>query len=345
MNQHKNTIVGVVAGAVVGAHAACAGIEWRQLPPLPDAQGFASPLVGVTNGALLLAGGANFPGKPLWEGGAKKWHDTIFIMRDPEAGWQTAGKLPSPLAYGIALTIEAGVFCAGGSNETGHSDKVFVLKWKDGKIVREDLPALPHPLAMSAGAVVGNMIYIAGGLDSPGSPEASGVFWSLDLADPGAGWKSLPGWPGPGRFQAVAAAHDGAFYLFGGIGKNARAEGIVHLKDSFRYTPAEGWVKLADLPFPVSAAASPAPVAAGDIFLIGGVDGSGSGARPQDFVHVPQRIQCYSPSTNSWRPAGNAPAGRVCVTATEWMNAWILPSGEQSPGVRSPEVWSFRVRD
>lgn len=343
MSERKTAIASVLTltGILASVQAAA---EWRSLPPLPDAHGFASPFAGASNGVLLIAGGANFPGKPLWENGAKTWHDTIFAMRSTEEGWQRAGKLPAPRAYGLSVTTEQGVLCAGGSDAQRHSDEVFLLKWEDGRVVREELPPLPHPIALCAGARAGNLIYLAGGLESPESAEASDAFWVFDLKQPEKGWKSLSTWPGPARFQAVAAADDGCFYLFSGIGREKSANGTrtVYLKDAFRYSPEKGWVKLPDLPDAAAAAASPAPVRTDGIYVIGGVDGSGGNKSPEDFFHVPQRIQRYSPSERSWHPAGNAPVGRVCVSTAEWNGAWILPSGERSAGVRSPEVWSFK---
>jgi hypothetical protein len=35
-------------------------IRWQALPPLPDAMGLAAGFAGVSNGALIVAGGANF---------------------------------------------------------------------------------------------------------------------------------------------------------------------------------------------------------------------------------------------------------------------------------------------
>ena len=40
--------------------------EWEQLPNIPNQLGVAGPITGIHNGALLVAGGANFP-KPIWE--------------------------------------------------------------------------------------------------------------------------------------------------------------------------------------------------------------------------------------------------------------------------------------
>ena len=36
-------------------------------------------------GAILVAGGANFPDKKPWEGGKKVWYDTVFVL-------ETAGR-------------------------------------------------------------------------------------------------------------------------------------------------------------------------------------------------------------------------------------------------------------
>ena len=46
----------------------------ENLPPIPDGDGFAGSLAGVSNGGLLVAGGSNFPngGRP-WTGATKTW--------------------------------------------------------------------------------------------------------------------------------------------------------------------------------------------------------------------------------------------------------------------------------
>src|SRR4051794_17599179 len=87
-------------------------VTWSELPSLPPAPGkktqpgVASPFVGVSHGALFGAGGANFPEAPPWEGGAKTWWDTIFVLKAPDADWLTGERfrLPRPLAYGQSFT-------------------------------------------------------------------------------------------------------------------------------------------------------------------------------------------------------------------------------------------------
>ena len=55
-------------------------ITWEELPELPNTVGLGGAFAGVSNGALIVAGGANFPDKPEWEGGTKVWYDAIYIL-------------------------------------------------------------------------------------------------------------------------------------------------------------------------------------------------------------------------------------------------------------------------
>jgi N-acetylneuraminic acid mutarotase len=316
-------------------------LSWRQLPPLPDPYGFASPFVGVDGNTLLLAGGANFSHKQMWEGGEKTWHDVIFALKAGTSRWEIVGKLPTPLAYGVSISTKNGVLCAGGSDAEKHYSTVYLLQWRNNVLTFQDLPPLPRPVAMGGGALVGSVVYLAGGLETPQSKEALTSFFALDLKDAQAGWHSLSSWPGRGRVQAVAASAAGYFYLFSG-----KADGrpdAVYFVDAYRYSQRTGWERLPDLRYPAVAAASPAPTEGDVVFLIGGADGTTAGLRPQEFRLSPQRIQAYSAGKNVWTGIGNAPVGRVCVSSVNWQGEWILPSGERSAGIRSPEVWGARI--
>lgn len=276
----------------------------------------------------------------MWEGGGKVWHDRVFTLKAGARQWELAGRLPMPLAYGLSVTTDEGVLCIGGSDSSRHHATTFLLQRRDGRLFHQTLPALPLPVAMAAGARVGDIVYLAGGLESPASKNELKIFLALDLLKPEAGWQQLPTWPGPGRFQAVAAAGPDAFYLFSGLRYDADGK-LIYLRDAYRYSQRTGWEKLPELPYPAVAAAAPAPVIAGEIWLIGGVDGSGVGKRPQDFYQAPRRLQAFSIRDNQWSERGNAPVGRVCVSTVVWEGRWMLPSGERSPGIRSPEVWAI----
>jgi N-acetylneuraminic acid mutarotase len=53
-------------------------IHVKQLPNLPNEVGVAGAYAGRINDSLLIAGGANFPQSPPWEGGDKVWHREIY---------------------------------------------------------------------------------------------------------------------------------------------------------------------------------------------------------------------------------------------------------------------------
>src|SRR6185369_4652103 len=122
-----------------------------------DREGFAYPFAGISNGSLVVAGGANFPDKKPWEGGAKQWYDSVFVLDRPDGAWKIAGKLPRPIGYGVSITTASGVLCLGGSNHDRHFAECFKLQWADGQIKITSLPSLPKPCANFSGALIDNV--------------------------------------------------------------------------------------------------------------------------------------------------------------------------------------------
>jgi N-acetylneuraminic acid mutarotase len=243
-------------------------LKWRELSDLPDTRGVAGAFSGVSNDVLIVAGGTNFP-EPLFKDGqvnpkAKKtWYDTVYVLKSGKDDWQTAEPLPYPLGYGASVTTPEGLVCIGGSNAREHFSEVFLLEFSAGNIKRTSLPALPGPAAHTAGALLGNTIYVAGGQSSPDSKEAMKNFWALDLSREDPCWHILEPWPGPGRILPVVAVQDGSFFLFSGCELLTDENGNVHRKyltDGYRFTPHKGkpftgrWTRVADVPIPVAGA-------------------------------------------------------------------------------------------
>lgn len=317
-------------------------LQWSRLPSIPDKEGFAGAFAGESGGALLVAGGANFPDKRPWEGGTKVWYDTVFVLEKPDGQWRPGGKLPQALGYGVALTYKDTVICVGGSGPKGHSRAVFRLHWTKGALETESLPPLPRPCANLSGALSDNTVYVAGGIEAPDSTKALNTFWSLDLARPEQGWRELPSWPGSERMLATAGTLDGVFYLFGGTALTAGPDGKpvrLWLKDAYRYSAARGWQRLADLPRVSVAAPSPAPVLAGQLLVLGGDDGAQVNALPSAHTGFPRDILAFDPAKNTWRKFGEVPFSLVTTPATQWRGAIVVPGGERMPGIRSTEVW------
>ena len=329
-----STIV-AAAGAVLG--------EWNRLPNLPDKEGFAAPFAGVSNGVLLVAGGANFPDKKPWQGGTKVWYDTVFALDRPDGKWKVAGKLPRPLAYGVAVTHRNRVVCVGGSDSTRHYADAFRLEFAAGKVVTSPLPSLPAPVANACGALVGDTLYVAGGQRKPDATDTLKSVFAIDLAAAKPQWREVPPCPGGARMLSVAASFDGAFWLVGGVDlvrKGDKAERR-YLKDAYRYDPGKGWKRVADLPRPVTAAPSPAPADASGFCILGGDDGAHVGFTPPErHPGFSKTILRFAPKTQKWKEAGELPAPRVTVPLVVWNTLWVIPNGEARPGVRSPEVWS-----
>jgi N-acetylneuraminic acid mutarotase len=148
-------------------------VRWARLAPLPDPEGFAYPFAGVHRGALLVAGGANFPGKRPWEGGVKVWYDTVFVLERPDGAWKVGGRLPRTLGYGVSISTPDGVLCLGGSDAERHHADAFLLRWDDGRVATRPFPALPRPVANLCGALLGSTVYLAGGITRPMPPPRS----------------------------------------------------------------------------------------------------------------------------------------------------------------------------
>ncbi len=335
-------------GCAQSSREVASAFAWSELPPLPDGVGLAGACVGVSGDALIVAGGANFPHGPPWEGHPKVWHDRVLVLEEPEGPWrEVPTRLPRPLAYGVALSWNDSLLCLGGGDATRHHADSFSLRWDGTRLVIETLPPLPTGVAFAAGALLGDTAFVAGGLDAPGATAPLHALWSLDLASTAGdrSWRELPPWPGPPRHLAVAGAQDGSFFLFGGIdlrvGEGGAPERVrPYLSDGYRYTPGRGWRALAALPHPVAAAPGPAPsLGPAHLALLGGDDGSI--ATPPGDTHPGFRddVLLYHTITDTWVATGRLPRDpRVTTPAVQWRGNLVVASGETRSGIRAPSV-------
>jgi N-acetylneuraminic acid mutarotase len=330
-------------------------LTWQQLPDLPDPIGFASPFCGVANGALIVAGGANFPEKKPWEGGTKIYHDRVFVLEAPEGTWIEAGQLPRPIAYGVSITTPNGLICIGGNDGERAYEDVFLVQWIDQRIQTTQLPPLPQPVTAAMGVLIGETIYLVGGhsTPNPADSESKNLLLAMDLwAGELPAWQQLHPWPGSGRFLPILGVHEGSLYLFSGIQRVPGGDtGFTfdYKTDAYRYTPKsnghEGsWKKLADLPRRNAAVPSPAPfLNPGRFVLLGsGADGGHTDKPLSEHPGFDESCLVYDITSDAWTIAGHTPAPRVCAVTVEWHDQWIIASGESHPGIRSSQVWAAR---
>jgi SSS family solute:Na+ symporter len=364
----NNAVLGgagqVLAGLLLAAAAlpaqepatAPGPLEWSAEADLPAANGRGGPFVGRLGEALLVAGGADFPDAAPWEGGAKVWHDELWLLDAPGAPWRLAGRLPAPLAYGAAVTVGEELWLLGGCDAAGATDAVLRLaRAADGTVRTEAGPALPRPSAFHGAALAAGRIWLlAGSTDAAGTGGLSPAFWSLDPAAPAEGWREEAAFPGVPRAKAAVAAQqlgDGREAVFVIGGEAAPADparpGSGILRDTWAFVPGAaadaGWRRLRDVPRPVAAAAV-ARLGPSHLLLLAGDDGSLRGTDAAAHPGFPAAADAYHTITDTWTPAGAVPLPVVTTGAVPWDGGHVVPSGETRPGVRTAGVAVLRVR-
>lgn len=324
---------------------------WISLGDLPDKEGFAGMFAGVSDGQLFCMGGANFPWKRPWEGGVKKWYSNIYKLNSSGEWVKLNDTLPVPLAYGVSISRNNKIYLIGGNTDNVHTNKVFTFQWTGSRMQRQDFPSLPLPLANMAGAIIDNLIIVAGGSSSPTGTPLRKCF-GIDLDAVARGWFELPAWPGPERSYATCAVAGNKFYLFSGerVGINSKNEKFRYiLQDAYCFTPKKengrwygSWKVIAPLPKGAAAAGNPVPVLKdGTIVLSGGVDAV-TALHTHQPTHpgINRDIQLYNPKDDSWQITVNSDTipARVTLPIVFWNNQWVFISGEIKPGVRTNKI-------
>ena len=344
------------------------------------AKGVSGAYCGWLDGHLILAGGANFPGRPAADGGGKMYYEAIYATSGKvnksvggHAGksalrWQLVGVLPVPMAYGVTVSDDDGMVIVGGCNAAGGLSLAFRLSRRDSALRMEQLPELPCALDNMAGARLGDRVYIVGGL-SDGQPSAAMYAYDFNYGE----WFQCAPLP-YARLQPVCVAQDGKLYVWGGylqptdsLGRVLGEECIVY-SDGFQYDPQTD--KWAPLPTPVDAEGHPLTLSGGtavawgdkEILAVGGVNRNiflggiqGLFPMPDYLLHEPKwyrfnpNVLIYSTITGQWRTLTQttltARAGASLVSLPAAMPAALLVGGEIKPGIRSTDVTLISLKE
>lgn len=176
-------------------------------------KGVSAAYAALIDGKLIVAGGANFPGKPGFEGGSKASYDEILLFDSGQNTWNIIGYLPQPSAYGVSVPVSDGALWIGGNTPTESLASCYKVSAPEGDPI-ELKPFIPLPLAMDnfAGCAVDDMVFVGGG-NVNGKP--SNAFYCIDAKNDSA-WRVLPDFPGIPRVQPVMAAikKDGKQYVY-----------------------------------------------------------------------------------------------------------------------------------
>ncbi len=343
-------------------------LAWEPLPAIapgtPYGLGVSALYAAEAGGALVAAGGANFPDIPAADGGAKRFYDTIWLLAPGADAWGAAGRLPSPAAYGATYALGDEVILAGGASADGSLDAVWALhpakvrpqsekqpEDRSGPTDRTDgvlvelLPRLPRPVEQAAAAREGATLYLAGGL-SDGTPSTA--VYACD-ADGDRSWRQIAELP-EAMVQPVAAAHAGKLYVWGGFSPAEKRA----LDYGYRYDTASGrWERIGGLPDGgtlTGAAATALP--SGLLLATGGVDRaiftsalrlapdqvSDYQRQPIEAYRFRRTVWLFDPATERWCLLGESPctarAGAALVATGRGV---ALLGGELKPGIRTAE--------
>ena len=314
-------------------------------------KGISAPFCGSLYGQVITAGGANFPEKPVVEGGLKKFYKDIFSISQ-NGEWNAIGELPTALAYGCTFSLEDRVIFAGGSNLEGTVDSVYSISINNGKASVENLDALPVKIDQAGFTNIGNSLYIAGGVANgiPSSSVFNGTFDGKNVI-----WKEISRLPEP-MVQPVVFVNGKSLYVWGGCNP---ATGDVISKGYMLDMENGEWKDVASVPENGTFTGSAISVVNNRAYVTGGVNKEvfskgirAIGDEKKSYMTMPpanyrfnRHIWEFDPSAESWKSLGEcgktalAGAGMIAIG-----NKLYIIGGEIKPGVRTPESWIINIK-
>ena len=351
-------------------------VEWKKAAQLQNADGslslgFAGPINGVSNSALIVAGGANFQDKMPWEGGKKHYSDEIHVLEKTGDGFhwnkKVANTLPEPIAYPGNTTTNKGIVYVGGENENGLSNKAYILNWNTDKneVETKSLPDFPLAITNIALTHSGNIVYAIGGDEAK---QSSDLVFSIDLNAEKPEWKSLTKLPFA-LANSVSVIQNDTIYVIGGRTKTPSGISDLHNITLAFDLKKETWETRANIcdGKETTNFSAGAGVAVGNeyILILGGDNGTTfhkietflsqiakASSEEEKAKLIAEKnilntthkgfynaILLYNTHTNKWSKIGELPfLAQVTTTATIWNDKVVLSNGEIKPGIRTPDV-------
>lgn len=359
-----SALLAACAAAVIQEAPAPTPVVWEALPPVPDDVGFGGPFVASLEGPtgdsrLLVAGGANFPEGPPWEGGGKVWYADTWVFDGQ--GWAAGPPLPEPRAYGAVVHLEGKALLIGGGDGGSATSDVLIAELDGSGAVRFTAgPALPAPSQFLAAGLVDGLVIALGAQRSADASDLVRATWMLDPDDLAAGWVESTPFPGRAGLKFVVAAQRNskgkeALFVYSGEVPGAEPES---LPDGGRFVPvsnelwsfepgAEAWTqhRSPDLQRQGAhgrglgrSAGLAWPTGQSHILFLSGV-----AAVPLDLPQATRSefaadVDAYHTLTDTWVRAGSMPRGVVTTGIAPWGEGFAIASGEVRPGVRTNQV-------
>jgi len=267
----------LVASLMIAARPVQA--QWEQLPPLPEPNG--GFVCGCRDGKIVVMGGTN------WTGGKKNWLKKVHEFDPVQKTWHAGPERTEPVAYAVVFQQEASFVTGGGYNGTKNLDagrlKHRVLSagglvngamilaggtddpanlagvsketWRlsKGHIRKADYPG--KPFATAASAVVGNELFVFGGMNYDAEAKLPVNTAEAYAFSPEKNvWRKLTPLAAPTRGLTAVTLDENHIYIAGGYREDFTAEAVIYdvKADSYRkaiplpYAAMVGLVKMGD---------------------------------------------------------------------------------------------------
>ncbi len=345
-----------------------AEILWGESNKLPAEgsqvnPGVAGPVVGVINGQLLIAGGANFPDGLPWEGGKKAYQRSAYLytISDNQLHLNSEFALSEGFAYSANYSDGDCLYSAGGEDEEGAIDQVYAYRLNDeNRLIRDTLAHLPMNLTNGGLVAIDNHLYFIGGENSE---MVSDKIYFLDFNGEEVGWKNYLSLPYPISNAVVVSNKKDKIYIAGGRKKNLNAKSDIYDELLEIDIPSRTIASIAKLPRALAAGSG--VYFQDQIILFGGDDAStfhqvedalakigttSDQTKKDSLIAAKNQLQVKHPGfrkevisfdikNKQWKELGQIPdLSPVTTTAVLNDHLIIIPSGEIRAGVRTDQI-------
>ncbi|HSI63400.1 MAG TPA: kelch repeat-containing protein [Candidatus Saccharimonadia bacterium] len=305
-----------------------AAAEWEPIAPLPVPNGgFAA---GAVQGQIIIAGGTT------WKEDVKVWLDDVWVYDAGDNQWKPLGKLPNPLAYGVAAEVGDGLLIAGGFD--GARGRTEVVKIDADKKISTTPHRLLEATSLGVGGVLGtgaqeNLI-VFGGSPDPGKLDAVITLGQRVLLGEGK-TAHVPGDRMPHFFISAAATCGDGLYVF----TSARATStttVENLSDAWVFRDGENaWAPIR--PYPMAwRGVTALRLDDTHIYLAGGYGGDPESFRSAAFV--------YDTKKNMYGLGKSLPIAAMVGLVSDGMFVYCL-GGEDAKKHRTDKCWRIPVAE
>ncbi|MFI3294515.1 MAG: cyclically-permuted mutarotase family protein [Rikenellaceae bacterium] len=334
--------------------------------------GVSAPYSGVSGGAVLISGGANFPEVSAADGGVKAYYDQIFALLE-SGDWAEVGRMDSPRAYGATVRVGDWLYFIGGADALGSISDVVGYSFSQGKLSRKEIPSLPRSIEQGGATIMDSVIYLTGGLSAG---VANRSIYTLDLRSPQR-WDSLECKLPVSMIQPVVVALAGDIYIWGGFTPSSDSTAGVTIDYGYKFSPSNSqWQKIQSYKKDgiAQSMVGSSGVAYQDscIIVTGGVDklifdqalerafqiatnrtcelNKLKEIQRQYMLEDPlyykfnSQVMLYNVNTNEWKELLNEPrSARAGAALVLKENELYILNGELKPGIRTPQNTKIKL--